>query len=53
MGGQTNKGRKKVPFEEIVEGFSRLAAEKALDEKALTTLIKKARRELHRELYGS
>jgi len=40
------------PFEEIVERFSRIAAEKALDEKALTTLIKKARRELHRELYG-
>ena len=40
------------PFEEIVERFSRMAAEKALDEKALTTLIKKARRELNRELYG-
>ena len=40
------------PFEEIVERFSRIAAEKALDEKALTTLIKKARRELHRKLYG-
>jgi AbrB family looped-hinge helix DNA binding protein len=41
------------PFEEIVERFSRIAAEKALDEKKLTTLIKKARRELNRELYGS
>jgi AbrB family looped-hinge helix DNA binding protein len=41
------------PFEEIVERFSRLAAEKGLDEKALTTLIKRARRELHRELYGT
>ncbi|MGH7432998.1 MAG: AbrB/MazE/SpoVT family DNA-binding domain-containing protein [Candidatus Methylomirabilales bacterium] len=41
------------PFEEIVERFSRIAAEKALDEKELATLIKKARRELHRELYGS
>jgi len=41
------------PFEEIVERFSRIAAEKALDEKALTTLIKKTRRELNRELYGS
>ena len=41
------------PFEEIVERFSRIAAEKALDEKALTTLIKKVRRELHRELYGT
>ena len=41
------------PFEEIVERFSRIAAEKALDEKELTTLIKKARRELHRELYGA
>jgi len=40
------------PFEEIVERFSRMAAEKALDEKTLTTLIKKARRELNRELYG-
>jgi len=40
------------PFEEIVERFSRIAAEKALDEKELTTLIKKARRELNRELYG-
>ena len=40
------------PFEEIVERFSRIAAAKALDEKALTTLIKKARRELNRELYG-
>ena len=40
------------PFEEIVERFSRMAAEKALDEKALTTLIKKARRALNRELYG-
>jgi len=40
------------PFEEIVERFSRIAAEKALDEKELTALIKKARRELHRELYG-
>ncbi len=41
------------PFEEIVERFSRIAAEKALDEKELTTLIKRARRELNRELYGS
>ena len=41
------------PFEEIVERFSRMAAEKALDEKTLTTLIKKARRELNRELYGA
>jgi len=41
------------PFEEIVERFSRIAAEKALDEKELTTLIKKARRELNRELYGA
>ena len=40
------------PFEEIVERFSRIAADKALDEKELTTLIKKARRELNRELYG-
>ncbi|MCI0484637.1 MAG: AbrB/MazE/SpoVT family DNA-binding domain-containing protein [candidate division NC10 bacterium] len=40
------------PFEEIVERFSRLAAEKELDEKELATLIKKARRELNRELYG-
>ena len=40
------------PFEEIVERFSRIAAEKALDEKELTTLIKKARREPNRELYG-
>jgi hypothetical protein len=52
MSGQTNKGMKRSPFEEIVERFSRIAAEKALDEKILTTLIKKARRELHRELYG-
>lgn len=36
-----------------VERFSRIAAEKVLDEKALATLIKKARRALHRELYGS
>jgi AbrB family looped-hinge helix DNA binding protein len=41
------------PFEEIIERFSRIAAVKAPDEKALTALIKKARRELHRELYGS
>ena len=41
------------PFEEIAERFSRIAAEKALDEKELTTLIKKARRELNRELYGA
>jgi len=41
------------PFEEIVERFSRIAAEKALDEKELTTLIKKTRRELNRELYGT
>jgi AbrB family looped-hinge helix DNA binding protein len=41
------------PFEEIVERFSRIAAEKALDEKELATLIKKTRRELNRELYGS
>jgi len=40
------------PFEEIVERFSRIAAEKALDEKELATLIKKTRRELNRELYG-
>jgi hypothetical protein len=53
MSGQTNKGMKKAPFEEIVERFSRIAAEKALDEEILTTLIKKARRELNRELYGS
>lgn len=41
------------PFEEIVERFSRIAADKALDEKELTTLIKKARRELNSELYGA
>lgn len=53
MSGQTTKGMKKARFEEIVERFSRLAAGKAVDEKALTALIKKTRRGLHRELYGT
>lgn len=41
------------PFEEIVERFSRISAEKVLEEKELAALIKEARRELNRELYGS
>ena len=40
-------------FEEIAERFSQMAAEKGLDEKRLATLIKEARREVYREIYGA
>lgn len=46
----------KVPvsrFEQIVERFSRIAAEKSLDEKKLAALIKKVRRELYPLLEAS
>ncbi len=40
------------PLEEIMERFSRLAAERSLSEKELLELIKTVRREITRRVYG-
>lgn len=40
------------PFEEIVERFSRMAADRPLSEEELTKFIKEARKELTRRMYG-
>ena len=40
------------PFEEIVERFSRMAANRALTEEQLVRLIREARIEVTRQVYG-
>lgn len=40
------------PFEEIVERFSRMAANRSLSEEQLARLIKEARKVVTRQLYG-